>query len=45
MRVYTLTELAKMLESAGLKVEATYGDTPEEPYTLDSRLAIRARKN
>ena len=44
LRVYTLTELAKMLENAGLKIEATYGDTPEDPYTFDSRLAILARK-
>ena len=45
LRVYTLTEIAKMLERAGLKVEATYGSTDGTPFTLDSRrLVIHARK-
>ena len=45
LRVYTLTELARMLDSAGLNAEATYRDMSEEPYTFDSRLAILARKD
>ena len=44
-RAYTLTELAKMLERAGLKVAATYGGMDGSLYTLEShRLVILARK-
>lgn len=40
LRVYTLTELARMLKTVGLGVEALYGGFDEGPYTLDSRRLI-----
>lgn len=45
VRIYTLTELAKMLAAAGLKIEATYGGADGSPFTMESRrLAILSRK-
>jgi SAM-dependent methyltransferase len=45
MRLYTLTELAEMLEAAGLRLEGYYGGIEGVKLTLDtSRLAILARK-
>lgn len=45
VRIYTLTELARMLTSAGLQVEATYGGTDGSPFTLESRrLIVLSRK-
>ncbi len=44
-RIYSLTELARMLEEAGLKVEASYGGLDGSRLTLDSRrLAVLSRK-
>lgn len=40
LRVYTLTELAKMMKEVSLSVEAVYGGFDREPYTLDSRRLI-----
>ena len=46
VRVYTLTELARMLQAAGLVVEATFGGLDGSPFNLESRrLAILARKS
>ena len=46
IRSYTLTELARMLGSAGLVVEATFGGLDGSPLTLESRrLAVLARKS
>jgi len=36
-RAYTLTELAKMLERAGLAIKETYGGYDGSPYGLESR--------
>jgi len=45
MRIYSLTELARLLQAAGLTVEATYGGLDGNELTLDSRrLVILARK-
>lgn len=45
VRIYTLTELARMLATASLKIEATYGGADGGAFTLESRrLAILARK-
>ena len=45
VRLYTLTELAAMLRSTGLELEAYYGGLDGSPLTLDSRrLAILGRK-
>lgn len=44
-RLYTLTELARMLERAGLQVEAVWGGLDRRPYDLDSRrMVLLARK-
>jgi len=40
LRVYTLTELAQMLNGVGLSVEAVCGGFDEGPYTLDNRRLI-----
>ena len=43
MRVYLAAELRRMLQSAGLRVDASWGDRVGTPLTLDSRrLWIRA---
>ena len=44
IRVYTLTELIRMLEVAGLQVQAHYGDLDASPLTLDSRLVVVSQK-
>ena len=45
VRTYSLTELAKMLSSAGLSLEAYYGGLDGSELTLESRrLAVVARK-
>jgi len=45
VRVYSLTELARMLAAAGLTVEAYYGGLDGSRLTMDSRrLAILSRK-
>ena len=45
VRIYSLTELARMLAAAGLQVEAHYGGVDGSALTLDSRrLAILSRK-
>jgi SAM-dependent methyltransferase len=45
VRIYALTELARMLREAGLQLEAYYGGVDGSPLTLDSRrLAILARR-
>lgn len=45
VRSYTLTELAAMLASSGLELQATYGGLDGSSLTLDSRrLVIVARK-
>ena len=44
-RTYTLTELAKMLERAGLAVKETYGGYDGSPHSLESRrMMILAEK-
>jgi SAM-dependent methyltransferase len=44
IRIYTLTELARMLKEAGFEVQAYYGDLDGNPLTLDSRLVLVSRK-
>jgi SAM-dependent methyltransferase len=44
IRVYTLTELARMLASVGMPVQASYGDLDGSPLTLDSRLVVLGRE-
>lgn len=46
VRMYTLAELAKMLDRAGLAIAAHHGDLDGSAYTLDSqRLVVVARKD
>ena len=45
LRLYTLSELARMLRAAGLEIEAAYGGLDGSELTLDSRrLAVLARR-
>jgi SAM-dependent methyltransferase len=44
MRIYTLTELIRMLTTVGLQVQAYYGGLNGGPVTLDSRLVIISQK-
>jgi SAM-dependent methyltransferase len=44
MRIYTLTELVRMLEHAGLQILTYYGGLEGGPLTLDSRLVLLAQK-
>jgi SAM-dependent methyltransferase len=44
IRIYTLTELARMLHAAGLELKAYYGDLDGSPLKLDSRLVIVSQK-
>ena len=45
MRIYSLTELAGMMEAAGLHLEATYGGLDGSALMLDShRMVLLARK-
>ena len=46
VRIYALTELARMLGSAGLVVESMFGGLDGSPLSLDSRrMAVLARKS
>jgi SAM-dependent methyltransferase len=40
LHVYTLAELARLLEAAGLRLIATYGSREREPFELGAREAI-----
>jgi SAM-dependent methyltransferase len=40
VRIYTLTELNRMLTRAGLSMESTYGGVDGSPFTLESRRLI-----
>ncbi len=44
VRVYTATELVALARAAGLVVEALYGGPAMEPFTVDSRLVLVARR-
>jgi len=45
LRLYTLTELAQMLEGAGLRVQAYYSTWDRNPLTMDSfRLILLSQK-
>ncbi|QBD78226.1 class I SAM-dependent methyltransferase [Ktedonosporobacter rubrisoli] len=44
IRIYTLTELTRMLAAAGLEVLAYYGDLDGSPLTMDSRLTVLSQK-
>jgi SAM-dependent methyltransferase len=44
IRVYTLTELCRMLKSVGIEVQAYYGDLDGSALTVDSRLVVVGRK-
>ncbi|MBA2396298.1 MAG: methyltransferase domain-containing protein [Ktedonobacteraceae bacterium] len=44
IRVYTLTELRRMLESVGIEVQAYYGDLDGSALTVDSRMVILGKK-
>ncbi len=44
IRVYTLTELVRMLAAVGIQMQAYYGDLDGSPLTLDSRLVIVGQK-
>ncbi len=46
IRVYTFTELEKMLNQAGIKVESTWGGFDGSDFTMDSsRMIVVGRKN
>lgn len=45
MRLYTLTELAKMLATAGLTLTNVYGGFQAEPYTVNTRRMIVVASN
>lgn len=40
VRLYTLTELISMLETAGLRVESSFGGLDGNPLTIDSRRLV-----
>ncbi len=40
MRLYTLTELTKVLDAVGLRLQATYGTFNGDPYTVNTRRLI-----
>jgi hypothetical protein len=45
IRLYTLTEMTRMLSRAGLSVTATFGGFDAEIYSIDTRrMIISARK-
>ena len=44
MRIYTLTELTRMLGYAGLEVREYYGGLDRSPLSLDSRLVILSQR-
>ena len=45
MRLYALTELAKMLTTAGLTLKHVYGGFQGEPYTVNTRRMIVVASN
>jgi SAM-dependent methyltransferase len=44
IRIYTFTELRRMLKSIGIEVQAYYGDLDGSAMTMDSRLVIIGKK-
>lgn len=44
IRIYTLTELVRMLASVGIQAQEYYGDLDGKPLTLDSRLVVLGQK-
>lgn len=45
VRLYTLTELVRLLDAAGLQVSATYGDYDGSPYAINTpRMIVVATK-
>jgi SAM-dependent methyltransferase len=44
IRVYTLTELRRMLKSVGIEVQAYYGDLDGGVLSVDSRMVLLGRK-
>jgi len=40
IRAYTVVEVKTLLEKAGLRLDAVYGNLEGEPYTMDSEAAI-----
>lgn len=40
IRAYTVAEVRKMLEAAGMRVVAVYGGLSGEPYTMDAEAAV-----
>ncbi|GCF10398.1 class I SAM-dependent methyltransferase [Dictyobacter arantiisoli] len=44
IRTYTLTELVRMLKTAGLELQSYYGDLDGSPLSIESRLALISRK-
>ncbi len=44
IRVYTLTELVRMLAAVGIPMQAYYGDLDGSPLTMDSRLVVIGKK-
>ena len=46
VRLYTLTELVRLLQAAGLRLSATYGDYDSAPYAINTpRMIIVATKD
>ncbi len=46
VRLYTLTELVRLLEAAGLRLSATYGDYDGVPYAINTpRMIVVATKD
>ena len=46
VRLYTLTELARLLDAAGLRLSAVYGDYDAAPYAINTpRLIVVATKD
>ncbi len=44
IRIYTLTELVRMLATVGLEVQSYFGSLDRSPLTMDSRLVIVSKK-
>jgi SAM-dependent methyltransferase len=44
IRIYTLTELTRMLNAAGMRLQAYYGGLDSSPLTLESRLVVLSQK-
>jgi hypothetical protein len=44
IRIYTFTELRRMLKSVGIEVQAYYGDLDGSAMTMDSRMVIVGKK-